>query len=87
MLMDLSQLRLQWNSVLDHLERLDRITWISFFDARLADFDGRILTLDFRDSRKLNSAHEFSAVRERQILLLKVAVKEVLGIDIEIIEL
>lgn len=87
MLMDLSQLRLQWNSVLDHLERNDRITWISFFDARLADFDGQTLTLDFSDSRKLGSAHEFSEVRVRQILTLKGAITEVLGINVEIIEI
>ena len=84
--MDLAQLRQQWNSVLDQLERIDRIAWISFFDARLAEFDGQTLRLDFSDSRKLGSAHEFSEIRARQIATLKSVVFDLLGIDIEITE-
>ena len=38
--LDLPTLRSQWNQVLDHLERTDRVTWIAFFDARLAALDG-----------------------------------------------
>jgi len=83
--MDLAQLRQQWNSVLDHLESIDRIAWISFFDARLAEFDGQTLHLDFSDSRKLGSAHEYSEIRDRQITTLKSAIKQVLGIEIEIL--
>lgn len=83
--MDLAQLRQQWNSVLDQLESIDRIAWISFFDARLAEFDGHTLHLDFSDSRKLGSAHEYSDIRDRQVATLKSVIKEVLGIEIEII--
>jgi hypothetical protein len=83
--MDLAQLRQQWNSVLDQLESIDRIAWISFFDARLAEFDGHTLHLDFSDSRKFGSAHEYSQIRDRQIMTLKSVIKEVLGIEIEII--
>lgn len=83
--MDLGQLRLSWNSVLDQLESIDRIAWISFFDARLAEFDGQTLRLDFSDSRKLGSAHEYSEVRARQIATLKSVIHEVLGIDVEIV--
>jgi hypothetical protein len=86
MSLDLKELRLLWNSVLDHLERTDRIVWISFFDARLAAFDGQLLTLDFSDSRKLGSAHEYSQVRDRQVATLKRAIFEVLGIEIEILQ-
>ncbi|NBV65956.1 MAG: hypothetical protein EBR75_02540 [Actinobacteria bacterium] len=82
--MDLAQLRQQWNSVLDQLERIDRIAWISFFDARLAEFDGQTLHLDFSDSRKFGSAHEYSEIRDRQITTLKTVIKEVLGIEVEI---
>ena len=32
----LNELRQQWNEVLDLVEREDRITWMAFFDARLA---------------------------------------------------
>jgi hypothetical protein len=84
--MDLAKLRTEWNSVLDRLESIDRIAWISFFDARLADFDGQTLKLDFSDSRKFGSAHEYSEVRARQIATLKAVVLEVLGVEIEIVE-
>jgi hypothetical protein len=84
--MDLDQLRLQWNSVLDQLERIDRIAWMSFFDARLASFDGHILQLDFSDSRKFGSAHEYSEIRVRQIATLKSVILEVIGAEIEIVE-
>jgi hypothetical protein len=83
--MDLAQLRLQWNMVLDQLENIDRIAWISFFDARLAEFDGQTLHLDFSDSRKFGSAHEYSEIRDRQIATLKSVIKEVLDIEITII--
>ncbi len=83
--MDLAQLRQQWNSVLDQLESIDRIAWISFFDARLAQFDGKTLQLDFSDSRKFGSAHEYSEIRERQITTLKLVINQVLGIEIEIV--
>lgn len=83
--MDLAQLRQQWNSVLDQLESIDRIAWISFFDARLAEFDGHTLQLDFSDSRKFGSAHEYSEIRDRQVATLKSVIKEVIGIEIEII--
>ena len=48
----LEELRQQWNEVLDSVERQDRITWMAFFDARLASFDGKVLTLDYSDSGK-----------------------------------
>jgi len=83
--MDLAQLRQEWNSVLDHLESIDRIAWISFFDARLAEFDGQTLRLDFSDSRKLGSAHEYSEIRDRQVANLKTVIKQVLGIEVEIL--
>jgi len=83
--MDLAQLRQQWNSVLDQLESIDRIAWISFFDARLSEFDGHTLHLDFSDSRKFGSAHEYSEIRDRQITTLKSVIEQVLGIDIEIL--
>ena len=82
--MDLAQLRQQWNSVLDQLERIDRVAWLSFFDARLAEFDGKTLLLDFSDSRKFGSAHEYSEIRERQVATLKTIIKEILGIEVEI---
>ena len=84
--MELSQIRNRWNEVLDALLAKDRVTWLAFFDARLADFDGKVLTLDFSDSRKLGSAHEYSQTRVKQQRLLQLAIKELLGLDVEIEE-
>lgn len=83
----LEELRRQWNEVLDYVEREDRITWMAFFDARLAAFDGKLLTLDYSDSGKFGGSHQFPETRERQINLLKDAVKNICGIEIEIEQL
>lgn len=80
----LDELRQQWNEVLDYVEREDRITWMAFFDARLAAFDGKVLTLDYSDSGKFGGSHQFPETRERQLNLLKAAIKDVFGVDIEI---
>jgi hypothetical protein len=52
----------------------------------LADFDGRTLTLDFSDARKLSSSHEFSETRLKQQQILIAAISSVLAIDVEISE-
>ena len=79
-------MRNRWNEVLDAVLEVDRVSWIAFFDARLADFDGQILTLDFSDARKLPSSHEFSQTRLKQEQILIQAIKSVLAIDVEISE-
>ena len=84
--MELGQIRTRWNDVLDAVLACDRFAWLAFFDARLADFDGQILTLDFSDSRKLGAAHEYSEARIRQQELLSKVISEVLGIDVKIAE-
>lgn len=80
----LEELRQQWNEVLDCVERQDRITWMAFFDARLASFDGNLLTLDYSDSGKFGGSHQFPETRERQLNLLKSAIKDVCGVEIEV---
>lgn len=85
--MELIDIRDRWNEVLDALLRQDRITWLAFFDARLAKFDGKTLTLDFSDSRKFNSSHEYFQIRSKQHQLLISTVKETLHLEIEIVEL
>lgn len=80
----LEDLRQRWNDVLDLVERQDRITWMAFFDARLASFDGKVLTLDYSDSGKFGGSHQFPETRERQLNLLKAAVKEVFSVEIEV---
>ncbi|NCV07405.1 MAG: hypothetical protein EBW12_03235 [Actinobacteria bacterium] len=84
--MELQEIRNRWNEVLDAVLEVDRVSWLAFFDARLADFDGKVLTLDFSDARKLSSSHEFSQTRLRQQQILTQTIKSVLALDVEISE-
>ena len=83
----LADIRARWNDVLDHLESQDRIAWIAYFDARLAEFDGVTLQLDFRDARKLSGGHEYSPARVKLENSLKAAISQVLGLTVEISEI
>lgn len=83
----LAELRSRWNEVLDLLEKSDRITWMAFFDARLAALDGAILTLDYSDSNKFGGAHEYNDTRAKQRELLLDSIKQVYGVDLEIRQL
>jgi hypothetical protein len=80
----LADLRSRWNEVLDLLEKSDRITWMAFFDARLASLEDLVLTLDYSDSAKLGGAHGYSNIRVKQLELLQEAVKEIFGVELEI---
>lgn len=82
--LSLVELRSRWNEVLDLLEKSDRITWMAFFDARLASLEGSILTLDYSDSNKFGGAHEYNNTRAKQRELLLASIKEVYGVDLEI---
>ena len=82
----LPDLRKRWNEVLDNLESQDRIAWIAYFDARLAEFDGSNLLLDFSDARKFSGGHEYSPTREKLEKYLISSIKFVLGLDVEIEE-
>ena len=84
--MELQEIRNRWNEVLDAVLEVDRVSWLAFFDARLADFDGKVLTLDFSDARKLSSSHEFSQTRLKQQQILTQTIKSVLAIEVEISE-
>jgi hypothetical protein len=84
--MELEQIRIQWNQVLDALESSNRVAWIAYFDARLSSFDNGVLTLDFSDSRKFATSHEYSQTRPNLKSALVEAVKTTLGITIEIVE-
>jgi hypothetical protein len=84
--MELEQIRRQWNQVLDALESSNRVAWIAYFDARLSSFDNGVLTLDFSDSRKFATSHEYSQTRPNLKSALVEAVKTTLGITIEIVE-
>jgi hypothetical protein len=83
----LIEIRARWNDVLDHLESHDRVAWIAYFDARLAEFDGESLSLDFRDARKFAGGHEYSPTREKLESALISSIAQVLSINVKIVEL
>jgi hypothetical protein len=85
--MELRQIRSQWNQVLDALESDNRVAWIAYFDARLSSFENGILTLDFSDSRKFATSHEYSETRPNLKSALQLAIKSTIGVDVEIVEL
>jgi hypothetical protein len=85
--MDLDQIKSRWNEVLDLLLEKDRITWLSFFDARLVSYENDRLTLDFADSQKFANPHDFKKTRNpSHTQALNDAIKSVLGISPTIIE-
>jgi hypothetical protein len=84
--MELDQIRAQWNLVLDELESRNRIAWIAYFDARLSSYENGILTLDFSDSRKFATSHEYSETRPNLKAALIEAINSTLGITVEISE-
>lgn len=85
--MELEQIRNRWNDVLDSLESRNRIAWIAYFDARLTSFNEGVLTLDFSDSRKFATSHEYSETRPNLKAALIASIEEVLGLTVEIKEL
>jgi len=85
--LSLAELRSRWNDVLDHLESHDRIAWIAYFDARLADLDGQKLSLDFSDARKFSGGHEYSPTREKLEKSLVASISAVLNVNLMIIEI
>lgn len=84
--MELDHIRHRWNDVLDTLESHNRIAWIAYFDARLISFTDDVLTLDFSDSRKFATSHEYSETRPNLKAALVSSIEEVLGINVEIRE-
>jgi hypothetical protein len=84
--MEIEQIRSRWNDVLDTLESHNRIAWIAYFDARLISYTDGVLALDFYDSRKFATSHEYSETRPNLKAALIASVKEVLGITVEISE-
>ncbi len=84
--MEIEQIRTRWNDVLDNLESHNRIAWIAYFDARLISYKDGILTLDFSDSRKFATSHEYSETRPNLKTALISSIDQVLGITVEIHE-
>ena len=84
--MEIEQIRTRWNDVLDNLESHNRIAWIAYFDARLISYKDGTLTLDFSDSRKFATSHEYSETRPNLKTALISSIDQVLGITVEIQE-
>ncbi len=84
--MELEQIRSRWNEVLDMLESHNRIAWIAYFDARLISFQDGVITLDFSDSRKFATSHEYSETRPNLKAALIASIDQVLGLQVEIRE-
>jgi len=84
--MELDQIRMRWNQVLDALESRNRVAWIAYFDARLSSYQNGVLTLDFSDSRKFATSHEYQQTRPNLKTDLIAVIEEVLGLQMEIEE-
>lgn len=82
----LAKIRLRWNEVLDLVESQDRVIWIAYFDARLESFDNGRLTLDFSDSSKLATGHDYQEARLRHRSVLQSAILDVFGESVVIVE-
>lgn len=84
--MEIEQIRSRWNDVLDDLESHNRVAWIAYFDARLISFQDGFITLDFSDSRKFATSHEYSETRPNLKAALIASIDQVLGLKVEILE-
>lgn len=83
--MELSELKARWNEVLDELEATDRIAWLAFFDARLANLDGDVLTLDFSDATKFQDGHDLKkTLPESSHSSLVAAIQKTFGVSLEL---
>lgn len=84
--MEIEQIRSRWNDVLDDLESHNRVAWIAYFDARLISFQDGTITLDFSDSRKFATSHEYSETRPNLKAALIASIDQILGLKVEIRE-
>jgi len=85
--MDLTELKAQWNQVLDSLLEEDRIAWLAYFDARLVSLDSGKLLVSFADSEKFGGDHNYKSVRkpEHNAKLVS-AILKVTGQSLEVVE-
>ena len=82
----LADIRARWNEVLDLVESRDRVIWIAYFDARLESIENDRLVLDFRDSNKLATGHDYQEARLRHRSVLQSAIYDVFGISVVVVE-
>ena len=84
--MEIEQIRSRWYDVLDNLESHNRVAWIAYFDARLISIQDGVITLDFSDSRKFATSHEYSETRPNLKAALIASIDQILGLKVEIRE-
>jgi hypothetical protein len=82
----LSDIRKRWNEVLDLVESTDRVIWIAYFDARLESFVNGRLTLDFSDSNKLATGHDYQEARLRHRSVLQGAIYDIFKVNVVVVE-
>jgi hypothetical protein len=83
--MELVELKGRWNEVLDELESTDRIAWLAFFDARLADLSDGVLTLDFSDATKFQDGHDLKkTLPETSHKSLTAAIEKIAGVTLKL---
>ena len=82
----LSEIRQRWNEVLDLVEQTDRVIWIAYFDARLESFENGRLTLDFSDSNKLATGHDYQDTRLRHRSVLQGAIYDIFKVNVLVVE-
>ena len=85
--MEFSELKAQWNQVLDDLLETDRIAWLAYFDARLVSLNGSQLILNFADSEKFGGDHNYKSIRKPEhTAKIRASIKKVTGLDLEVVE-
>ena len=82
--MNLVELKASWNEILDELENEDRIAWLTFFDARLANLFGNQLELDFADPEKFDGKHDYTDSRYKFAPLLVSVIEKITGEKLEV---
>ena len=82
--MDLAELKGHWNQVLFALESENRVAWLTFFDARLAQYSDGHLKLDFSYPEKFAGDHSYAHARDKFAPLLKKVILEITGEEIEV---
>jgi hypothetical protein len=76
----IASLKQQWIVILDDLEATHRTAWLAFHDARLANLEGDVLTLDFSDATKLAGVHGYERATKPQFALtLADSIERVVG--------
>jgi hypothetical protein len=83
--MELIVLKSRWNEILDELEATDRVAWLAFFDARLAELNNGVLTLDFSDATKFQDGHDLKkTLPESSHKSLTSAIQNIVGVTLEL---